>query len=315
MTFLAPWAAAVLLSVGSAKPPARKTPPKTAPLDYAGGRYEVFLGAPISRDGYTERSIRFPSPVKSGFPSNDTVWGHFLVPDDAPASGVPAILVLPVMAAPNVWIETRFIKRFLKDGFAVLWLEMPYQFHRRVHPSQPSGQVFLARTPKKLAANFRQSALDARRALEWLKGRPEVDAGRIGMFGISLGAVVSAAVYSVDPTPKFAAFMLGGADFPSLLAGSSMTGPFVRKMGAAPSALAPAFAGLDPLEYKEKNREKKAVLINASWDTVIPKPNALKLHEAFPKSRHRWVWLGHYSAIIHLFWIPKSVSREFQENL
>ena len=126
---------------------------------------------------------------------------------------------------------------------------------------------------------------------------------------------MSASVYSVDSTPKFAAFMLGGADFSSLLAGSSMTGPFVKKMGMSPEAMAPAWAGLDPLEYREKNREKKAVLINASWDAVIPKANALKLKEAFPSSRHRWVPLGHYSSILHLFWIPASVSREFQENL
>ncbi len=312
---LAPLAAAALVAVSSAKPPARKPGPQSGPLDYPGGRYEVLIGPPASRGGYTEREVRFPSPIKSAFAANDTVWGHYLVPDEAPASGAPTILVLPVMAAPNVWIETRFIKRFLKDGFIVLWLEMPYQFHRRPHPSQPSGQVFLARTPKRLAANFRQSALDARRALEWLKGRPEVDAGRVGLFGISLGALVSASVYSVDSTPKFAAFMLGGADFSSLLAASSMTGPFVKKMGMSPELMAPAWAGLDPLEYKEKNRDKKAVLINASWDAVIPKANALKLKEAFPSSRHRWVPLGHYSAILHLFWIPRSVSREFQENL
>ena len=200
--------------------------------------------------------MRFPSPIKSAFAANDTVWGHYLVPDEAPASGAPTILVLPVMAAPNVWIETRFIKRFLKDGFIVLWLEMPYQFHRRPHPSQPSGQVFLARTPsawRPISANPPWT-----RGARWVaQGRPEVDAGRVGLFGISLGALVSASVYSVDSTPKFAAFMLGGADFSSLLAASSMTGPFVKKMGMSPELMAPAWAVPGSLEYKEKNRDKR----------------------------------------------------------
>lgn len=290
-------------------------PAKKGPLDYPSERYEVGIGAAIRGDGFTETEIRFPSPVKSGFAANDMVWGHYLAPDLKPGPGVPAILVLPVMAAPNVWIETRFIRRFVKDGFAVLWLEMPYQFHRRPHPSQPSGQVFLARTSRRLGFNLRQSILDARRALDWLKGRPEVDGDRIGLFGISLGALVGASVYSVDPTPRFAAFMLGGADFGSLLSGSSMTGPFVRKLGISASELSLAWPGMDPLDYKESNGGKKAVLINASWDTVIPKANALKLKEAFPSSRQRWVPLGHYSSIIHLLWLPASVSREFQENL
>ena len=122
--------------------------------------------------------LRFPSPAKSPWPANDVVWAHLIVPRSAAGRKAPAVLVLPVMAAPNVWIETRFVDRFARDGFVVLWLEMPTQFHRRPDPSEPSGQVFLARTTRQLAANFRQSVLDARRALGVLAARPEVDADR-----------------------------------------------------------------------------------------------------------------------------------------
>lgn len=283
------------------------------PLDLPKGKFQASVELEREDEKGREYLVKFPSPVKSPFKPNDTVWAHFLTP---PGKGpFPTVLVLPVMAAPNVWIEKQFIKRFRRDGLAVLWLEMPYQFHRRPHPSMPSGQVFLARRADRLAANFRQSALDARRALEFLRGRSEVDSARIGIFGISLGALVGSAVYSVDPAPRFASFMLGGADFPSLALASSMTGPFIKKIGVTPEALRAAWKGLDPVEYKENNASKPVLLINARWDAVIPRTSAEKLRDAFPAARQVWVPLGHYSALLHLIWVPRYVSSEMTRAL
>lgn len=284
-----------------------------SPLDYRGAAFEARIVSVSTKADHVEYEVTFPSPVKSPFKANDTVWVHLLLPR-LPGPR-PGVMVLPIMAAPNVWIEKRFMRRLLKDGFAVLWLETPYQFHRRPLASVPSGQVFLARTAPRLAANFRQSVLDAQRALDWFSRQPAVDASRIGLFGISLGALVGSSVYSVDPRPKYAVFLLGGADYPDLLAGSSMTGPFLRKNRIPAGVLRAALSGLDPLEFRDGNKGKKALLINVRSDTVIPAANALKLREAFPDSRQLWLPFGHYSAILHLIWIPAYVSKNYLLNL
>lgn len=280
-------------------------------LDYKPAPFAAVVSTESeSEDGRT-LTVTFPSPVKSLFPRNNTVWGHLVLPKGPGPH--PAILVLPVMAAPNVWIEMHFVRRFQKDGFAVLWLEMPFQFHRRPLPSEPSGQVFLARTARQLAANFRQSVLDARRALWWLKGRPEVDASHIGVFGISLGAIVGATVYSVDPTPGYGVFMLGGADFPTLIVASSLTGPWMKRIGIKPKNVAKEWKGIDPIDFEKSNGSKKAFLINARSDTVIPVANARRLKEAFPSARQLWVPFGHYTSIVHLLWAPRYVSEKFRQ--
>ncbi|MEK7384446.1 MAG: hypothetical protein AAB262_14315 [Elusimicrobiota bacterium] len=280
------------------------------PLDPPRGGFKVESVEVSTRSWGTQTLLRFPSPVKSPWPANDTVWAHLMVPHSAAGRRVPAVLVLPVMAAPNVWIETRFTQRFVHDGLVVMWVEMPTQFHRRPHPSMPSGQVFLGRTPRRLAANLRQSVLDARRALGVLAARPETDPERITLFGISLGALVGSVVYSVDPRPCFAVFLLGGADFPSLVRNGSLSGPFVRAMGIQIPELKAALVGLDPLEHRERNAGKPTLLINARSDTVIPRANALFLASAFPAARQIWLPLGHYSAIAHLVWLPRWVSKE-----
>lgn len=286
-----------------------------APLDPPADGFRVETETAAAEGAWTETVLRFPSPAKSPWPANDTVWAHLLVPASASGRRAPAVLILPVMAAPNVWIETRFARRFARDGFVVMWVEMPTQFHRRPDPSEPSGQVFLARTPRRLAANFRQSVLDARRALGVLSSRPEVDPGRVALFGISLGAIVGSVVYSLDARPRFGAFLLGGADFPSLVLNGSLTGPFARKMGLKPDDLTEAWAGLDPRERKAANAAKPALLVNARWDTVIPAANARKLAEAFPAARQVWVPGGHYTAILHMVWMPAWVSARLKEAL
>ncbi|MEK7744334.1 MAG: hypothetical protein AAB578_08075, partial [Elusimicrobiota bacterium] len=57
----------------------------------------------------------FPSAMRGLFRSNDTVWGHLYIPRGRAGEGPPpCVLILPVMAAPNVWIEERFVHAFLR---------------------------------------------------------------------------------------------------------------------------------------------------------------------------------------------------------
>lgn len=290
-------------------------PLAAAPLAAPDANFRVDVVSLSTSPGRTDYLLKFPSAAKSPWPANDTVWAHLTVPDSAKGGKGPAVLVLPVMAAPNVWVETRFVDRFVRDGLITMWIEMPTQFRRRPHPSMLSGQVFLARTSGQLARNFRQSVSDARRAFGVLSSRPEVDAERVALFGISLGAIVGAVTWSVDARPAAGVFVMGGADFPGIAMNGSLTAPFTRKMNIKLEELRAAWAGLDPLDYQAANAGKKVLLINVNSDTVIPQANALRLKEAFPDSRQVWLPLGHYTSIVHLVWLPRWVSRRLQEAL
>ena len=172
----------------------------------------------------------------------------------------------------------------------------------------------MARNPKVLAQNFRQAVSDSCQALSWLQKRPEINPRKIGIFGISLGSLVGSATYSVSPIPRYGVFLLGGADLPDLLFHSAMTAPFVKKIGVTENQLRAAWAGMDALDYAKENAHKPVLLINARWDQIIPRQNALALKKAFPDSRQMWVPFGHYSAMIHLFWIPGYVTRAFRRH-
>lgn len=286
---------------------------KAGPLDYDTRAVFPSTVSEAGRGwGYTVLEVNFPSPVRSPFKSNNTVWATWYLPD---GQGPHAcVLLLPVMAAPNLWIEDRFRKALVRRGFAVLVLEMPYQFRRRPAPLVPTGQVFLARTPERLAFNFRQAALDVRRALTWLSRRPEVDPDRIGLLGISLGALVGGSVYAVDPRPRAAALLLGGAGYGTLLRSSSMTGPFLQRAGIREDDIRRAFRGLDPLEHAPV-KGRRVLLVNAREDRVVPRASALRLEEVFTSADPIWVPFGHYGAVLHLVWMPRYVSSYFVREL
>jgi len=209
----------------------------------------------------------------------------------------------------------RFVHEFLRQGLAVMWIEMPYQFHRRPHPSIPSGSVFLARSAKRLGKNFMQSRADARRAMDVLQTLDLVDGSRIGIFGISLGSLVGSAVFSIDDRPKGAVLLLGGADMGDLVFRSNLTAEFIKAAGIKRAEVDEAWKGLDPLDYRDSNRGKRVVLVNARSDRVIPTFNGRKLAEAFPDALQRWVPGGHYTAILHLLWMPSYAAYEMRRML
>lgn len=245
--------------------------------------------------------VRFPSAMSSRLPANETVWGTLYLPK---RRGKPpaAVLLLPVMAAPNLWIEERFAYALASEGLAVLQLELPFQFRRA--PGLLSGQVFLARKPEVLRRNFIQAVLDARRAVGFLRGSGLVDPERVALLGTSLGALVGAATLSVEDRLAGGLLLLGGADFATMILNGEMTRDFALRSGVDVAALRQAFAGLDPLDYREVNRGKRVALVNVRRDLVIPLDNALKLRDAFPDSTQLLLPLGHYTAMLHLLWMP-----------
>ena len=86
------------------------------PLEAPNANFKIDVVETSTAPGRTDYLLKFPSAAKSPWPANDTVWAHLSVPDTARGNRGAAVLILPVMAAPNVWIETRFVDRFVEDG-------------------------------------------------------------------------------------------------------------------------------------------------------------------------------------------------------
>ena len=142
---------------------------------------------------------------------NNTVHAEYFRPN-GPGKR-PAVVVLHILGA-DFALSRYLCARLADKGVAALFVKLPYYGERR----PPGGQKrFLSTDIDRSIVSMRQGVLDVRRAACWLAARPEVDATRVGVTGISLGGIVSALAAAVDPNINTAAFLLAGGDLHEIM--------------------------------------------------------------------------------------------------
>jgi len=118
---------------------------------------------------------------------------------------------------------------------------------------------------------------EARAAIEWLAAQPEVDAGRIGALGYSLGGFLTLMMASEEPLVRAVALAAAG-DLPD----STPYAALVRR-------------AVDPLRAARKLDGRPLLLVNGRRDTTTRPAQAERLfaHAGDPKEL-RWYDGGHW---------------------
>src|SRR5919112_723584 len=106
------------------------------------------------------------------------------------------------------------------------------------------------RNPLALVAAWTTAVREARAAIEWLAGQPEVDAERIGAIGYSLGGFLTLMTASEEPLVRAVALAAAG-DLPD-------TTPYVALVRRA----------VDPLRAVRKLDGRPLLLVNGRRDTT-----------------------------------------------
>ena len=152
---------------------------------------------------------------------------------------------------------------------------------------------------------MRQGVCDIRRASAWLASRPEVDPGKLGVTGISLGGITSALAAAVDPAINRGVFLLAGGGLDEIL--WEMDEPEARQYrkqwlasGRTREDLKAITRPLDPLTYADRLAGKKILMMAGNVDEVVPPASARALWEASGRPPIRWFDCGHYSAVGYL---------------
>ena len=241
---------------------------------------------------YTVEAVRFPSPVTTADIENNTVHAEYFRPS-TPGKR-PAVVVLHILGAD--FALSRYLAARLADrGVAALFVKLPYYGERR-----PVGDKrFLSPDMERSLTAMRQGVLDVRRASGWLAGRPEGDANRLGVTGISLGGIVSSLAAAVDPNIREAAVLLAGGDLHEIL-WTMPEGAKYRKLwtdaGRTKDDLRAVTAPFDPITYADRLRGKRVMMLAGNVDEVIPPASARALWRAAGEPPIAWLDCGHYSA-------------------
>jgi dienelactone hydrolase len=247
----------------------------------------------------TFSALRFPSPIESPDAVNNTVHCEYFQPKGEGRR--PAVVVLHILGAD--FALSRFMAARLADhGVAALFLKLPYYGERR-----PEGidRRMISMDLDRSRLTMQQGVCDVRRALAWLKGRPEVDPAKLGVTGISLGGIVSSLVAAVDPSVDRAVLLLAGGDLANIL--WNMPELEARRArerwiaaGLTPEKLAEITAPFDPITHAAGMKGKRVLMMAGRVDEVIPPTSTTALWEAAGRPPIRWMDCGHYSAAGYL---------------
>ena len=221
----------------------------------------------------------------------------------------PVIIVLPIIGG-GYPLEKLFCAYFARQGMGAVLV-------RRDGLKRTLDDL------EEINDTLQQAAIDSRQAMDWIETRPELDASRIGIFGISMGGIRAAFLAPLDSRIRAAVIGLAGGDLPYIIAHSKENGivhrrtPYLEKHGITQKEFEQelrATLTCDPLTVASSIDPHKVLLVLATFDTCVPSKKGFELRRAMGKPETLIVPTGHYTALLYLPYIKPACLRFFKEK-
>jgi dienelactone hydrolase len=242
----------------------------------------------ISEANYVREKIVFNGNRDSRVP------GYLAIPKNGKAP-YPCVLQLHgiISSKEEWWKEGSFssgkklTQELIDAGFAVLALDAEYHGERLSNNDYESAGVFtfqkgwLQRTRDMIV----QTAIEYRRAIDYLSIRSEIDTSRIGIVGYSMGGMMTFILAAIDPRIKVSV-----ACVTPILKDKYST---INVFNFAPYITSQQFLMLmglnDEFNYSKDNAEQLGSLIKSKTKEILFYKSGHKLPSEWTKKAHDWI--------------------------
>ena len=240
---------------------------------------------------YTVRRITFASNVNVT-DTHDLVIDYYDLKRDRKT---PVILVLPILGGKNE-IAHLFADYFACHGLAAAIV------HRQEKDKDTESI-------EQLNHVFRQIVLDHRQAIDWIEMQPDLDKRRIGVFGVSAGAIKGALVSALEPRISTTVLALAGGDLAGIITHSTeksiaqKRNAILEQHGITRQDLYKTLRAefkYDPLDFAQYQDARRTLLILACFDQVVPFSTGLALRNAIGNPETVIIPTGHYTSLLYL---------------
>jgi hypothetical protein len=178
--------------------------------------------------------------------------------------------------------------------------------------------------PADLETMMRRSVVNIRRTLDWVTARPDVDPARIGLCGISLGAIGGSIVCAVEPRFRRNVLIMGGADLAQIFWESHEIPVHAWKVDHARrwncktleefrAHFEKGFLS-DPAVFAPYVDARRVLQFVSELDNKVPSPCQWKLWEALGKPEGYAIPIGHYTAIFYLAFAEEKSIHFYREG-
>jgi dienelactone hydrolase len=239
-----------------------------------------------NRVGFTVRELELP-PVEPG---------HGPIPyeyyDVDGAQRTPVIVLLPIFNGQP--IVTRYFARYFADrGWAAVMVLRDREVLENLERPEQA---------------IRGNLLEYRRVLDWIEQQPDLDPGRIGLFGISLGAMDAVMLTALDDRVDALVAAMAGGDLPYLLFNTNYR-PVIRTMedmvedsGLTRDELQErlgARIATDPLKLAPYVDAHRVLMILTRTDAIVPFEAQQALRESMGAPESLILPTGHRTSIVY----------------
>ena len=244
----------------------------------------------LHRKDYETFRIWFPGSI------HERSIAHLLIP---PGPGPhPTVVVFPILAGSHT-VSEMLAKTLVNRGFLVARLE------------RPKMELDTTEDTEEPVKALRSALMDARRLLDILEWREDVDRSRIAAAGISVGGILACLLQGTDERVSAGIYIMPGGDVARILSDSTErpirafrdhvmeregldVEGFVQRMR-------PLLEDLDPLRYAGSIDPESVYLASSRFDRVIRPEHTAVLWEALGQPSWTQMPIGHYQ-LLPLFW-------------
>ena len=227
-----------------------------------------------------------------------------------PGEKRPVILISPILGG-NMVVD-HFAKYYAGRGYLAALVH-----RKRTFWEQEDGI-------RQIEAYLRTSVIRLREAVDWLELQPEVDADRIGAFGISYGAILHSVLAAVEPRIKYHVLAMPAAPVADVIvhcpdkAITKLMREVHEKYGWPPEEVRSKLKEelrTDPLYVAPYVDREKIQVYAALFDRVVGAGRSFQLWKALGRPELRILPFGHYGGILLLPYLEAASYSSFKKHL
>jgi dienelactone hydrolase len=249
-----------------------------------------------TRAHFVVRQLSLPSAAD---PSESIEFEYYDVDGDA---STPVVMLLPVFNASSK-IPRFFARYFANQGWAAVVVT------RGRDPLDA-----LASPESAMQGNLQ----DYHRVLDWIELQPELDSTRIGVLGVSLGAMDAVMLTALDRRVNSLVVAMAGGDLSYLLANTNYRrvvrtiDDMAADLGTSRAAVVAkldAAIKLDPLAVAPYIDAERVFMVLTRTDAIIPFEAQEQLRETMGSPEAMYLLTGHRTSVVYF---PKVRTAAFE---